>query len=145
DVADEAMESVRKTGTAYFMFVPVLVSLLRNRHLKGRAREVLVSYGEEVIEPLAFFMDDPNEDVWIRRHIPATISLIPSQKAVDALAKRLDDPDGFLRYKVISALGRLRRTDPSLTFPADRIEAAIVREARNYYTYLSLWSNLETR
>lgn len=145
EVAEEAMESVRRTGTADFMFVPVLVSLLRNRHLKGRAREVLVSYGEDVIEPLSFFMDDPNEDVWIRRHIPATISMITSQKAVDALARRLDDPDGFLRYKVIAALGRLRRADPALTFPADRIEAAIVREARHYFTHLSLWSNLKTR
>jgi ATP/ADP translocase/HEAT repeat protein/CRP-like cAMP-binding protein len=145
EVTDEAMESVRKTGSADFMFVPVLVSLLRNRHLKGRARDVLVSYGEEVIEPLAYFMADENEDAWIRRHIPSTIAMLPSQQAVDALVPRLDDRDGFLRYKVMGALGRIRRADESLKFPADRIEAAILREARHCYTSLSLRSNLETR
>ena len=145
DVADEAMESVRKSGTADFMFVPVLVSLLRNRHLKGRARDVLVTYGEPVIEPLAYFMADDNEDVWIRRHIPSTMAMIPSQGAVDALISRLDDPDGFLRYKVMSALGRLRRADNTLRFPADKVESSILREARHYYTHLSLSHNLSTR
>ena len=145
DVADEAMESVRKTGTADFMFVPVLVSLLRNRHLKGRARDVLVSYGEPVIEPLGYFMGDENEDAWIRRHIPSTIAMIPSQKSVDALLARLEDPDGFLRYKVMSALGRLRRADERLQFPAAKIEATILREARQYFMYLSLGHNLSSR
>jgi ATP/ADP translocase/CRP-like cAMP-binding protein/HEAT repeat protein len=142
DVADEAMESVRKSGTADFMFVPVLVSLLRNRQLKGRAREVLVSYGEPVIDALAYFMADEHEDAWIRRHVPGTIGMITSQKSVDALAARLEDPDGFLRYKVMSALGRLRRTDERLKFPADKIETSIVREARHFFTYLSLRHNL---
>ena len=145
EVADEAMESVRKSGTADFMFVPVLVSLLRNRHLKGRARDVLVGYGEAVIDPLAYFMGDENEDPWIRRHVPSTIAMIPSQKSVDALVARLEDPDGFLRYKVMSALGRLRREDGRLQFPADKVEAAILREARQYFMYLSLGHNLSTR
>jgi ATP:ADP antiporter, AAA family len=141
-VADEAMESVRKAGTNDAAFVPVLVSLLRNRHLKGRARAALVSYGEAAVEPLAWFMADEHEDAWIRRHIPATLALIASQKSVDALVARLDDPDGFLRYKVMEALGRLRRADPPLKFPAPAIEAAIVREARHFFLYLSLRQNL---
>jgi ATP:ADP antiporter, AAA family len=142
EVADEAMESVRKTGAADYIFVPALVSLLRNRHLKGRARAVLVSYGEPVIDTLAHFMGDENEDAWIRRHIPSTIAMIPSQKSVEALLTRLEDPDRFLRYKVISSLGRLRRAGDGLKFPADKIEAALLREARQFFTYLSLGRNL---
>lgn len=144
EVADQAMESVRKAGLADFIFVPVLVSLLRNRHLKGRARAVLVSYGEPVVEILGYFMADQNEDAWVRRHIPSTLALIPSQKSVDVLAARLSDPDGFLRYKVISALVRLRGSEPALKFPTDVIEDDIVREARRYFDYLSLRHNLFT-
>ena len=145
DIADEALESVRKAQRADFIFVPTLVSLLRNRHLKGRAREVLVSYGEPVIDALAYFMADSHEDEWIRRHIPSTLAMITSQKSVDALVARLEDPDGFLRYKVISALSRLRREDDRLTFPADAIEAAVTRDARQYFRYLSLHHNLVSR
>ncbi|HVL67718.1 MAG TPA: Npt1/Npt2 family nucleotide transporter [Vicinamibacterales bacterium] len=142
DVADEAIESVRKAGRADFIFVPTLVSLLRNRQLKGRARAVLVSYGEPVIDTLAYFMADEHEDDWVRRHIPSTLALIPSQKSVDVLVRQLNDRDSFLRYKVISALVRLRRADPALTFPAASIEGMIAREARQFFSYLSLRFNL---
>jgi AAA family ATP:ADP antiporter len=144
EVAQEAMESVRRAGASDFIFVPTLISLLHNRHLKGRAREVLVSYGEPVVESLAYFMADENEDVWIRRHIPSTLALITSQKSVDALAKQLNDPDRFLRYKVIAALGRLRRADDSLKFPAEIIEPLVLREARQFFTYLTLHQNLKS-
>ena len=142
EVADRAMESVRRAGRADFLFVPTLVSLLRNRHLKGRAREVLVGYGEPVIDALAFFMADPNEDEWIRRHIPSTLAMIPSQKSVDVLVAQINDPDGFLRYKVMSALMRLRRADVSLKVPADIVETVVTRESRQYFRYLSLQFNL---
>jgi AAA family ATP:ADP antiporter len=143
EVAAEAMESVRKAGASDFIFVPTLISLLHNRHLKGRAREVLVSYGEEVVEPLAYFMADENEDIWIRRHIPSTLGLIVSQTSVDALTKGLNDPDRFLRYKVIAALGKLRRANETLKFPVETIEPLIIKEARQFYTYLTLHQNLK--
>jgi len=142
-VADQAMESVRRAGAADFIFVPALVSLLRNRHLKGRARAVLVDYGEPVVDALAYFMADESEDPWVRRHIPSTLAMIESQKSVDVLTARLADRDGFLRYKVISALVRLRQSE-KLTFPAPAVEENIVREARHFYEYLSMLQNLAT-
>ena len=104
EVANEAMESVRAVGASDFVFVPALVSLLRNRRLKGAARQVLVSYGEPVVSALAHFMRDPEEDIWVRRHIPGTLALITSQASVDVLAGGLEETDGFLRFKVIAAL-----------------------------------------
>jgi ATP/ADP translocase/CRP-like cAMP-binding protein len=141
-VADEAMESVRAAGTDDFVFVPTLVALLRHRRLKGSARAVLVSYGEPVVDVLAHFMRDPDEDIWVRRHIPATLAAIPSQKSVDVLAAALEEPDGFLRYKAVSALERLRRSHDGLVFPHEPIEKLAVTEGRRYFNYLSLWHNL---
>ncbi len=109
DVADEAMESVGAAGTDDFVFVPTLIALLRDRRLKARARSVLVGYGPPVIDALAHFMRDKDEDVWVRRHIPATLAMIPDQKSVDVLVGALEEEDGFLRYKVIAALAKLRR------------------------------------
>lgn len=142
EVADEAMESVRCAGSGDFVFVPTLVALLRHRRLKGQARSVLVSYGEPVIGALAHFMRDPDEDIWVRRHIPATLALIPSQKSVDVLAAALEEADGFLRYKVVAALERLRRETPSLKFPRENIERFALWESRQYFNYLSLRHNL---
>jgi AAA family ATP:ADP antiporter len=145
DVAEAAMQSVRKAGSADFIFVPALISLLRNRQVKAGARETLVGYGEPVIESLAHFMTDPEEDIWLRRHIPTTLAHIVSQKSVDVLVPALNEPDGFLRYKVIAALERLRRADDRLVFDRAAIEPLVIREARAFLTGLSLHHNLFVR
>src|SRR4051812_18959003 len=142
EVADEAMESVRAAGTGDFVFLPALITLLRNRVLKGRARAVIVSYGEAALDALNFFMCDDGEDIWVRRHIPATIGQIPSQKSVDVLVAGLQQQDGFMRYKTVAALERLRRGQAAFTFPREPIEALAVSEGNRYYTYLSLHHNL---
>jgi ATP/ADP translocase/HEAT repeat protein/CRP-like cAMP-binding protein len=142
EVADEAMESVQASAKDDFIFVPSLVSLLRNRRLKGRARAALVAYGEPVVESLAFFLRDPEEDIWVRRHIPGTLGQIPSQKTVDVLVAALEERDGFIRYKVVSALERLRREHPELTLKGESIEALAIQEARRYFNFLSLHDNL---
>ena len=80
EVALEAIKSAGRLGADDYMFVPPLVSLLRNRLLKASARQVLVGYGEGVIDTLAYFLRDPDEDIWVRRHIPSTLAQIPSQK-----------------------------------------------------------------
>jgi ATP/ADP translocase/HEAT repeat protein/CRP-like cAMP-binding protein len=142
EVADEAMESVGAAGADDFVFVPTLVALLRDRRLKARARSVLVGYGPPVIDALAHFMRDKDEDMWVRRHIPATLALIPDQKAGDVLVGGLEEEDGFLRYKVIAALAKLRRERADLVLPRETIEALIHKEARKYFEYLSLHANL---
>ena len=142
DVADEAMASVHAAGADDFVFVPTLIGLLRHRRLKGNARKVLVGYGEPVVDALAHFMHDPEEDVWVRRHIPATLALIPCQKTVDVLTAALADRDGFLRYKAVSALERLRRSDSALTFPRPPVEKLAIDEGREFFNYLSLHYNI---
>ncbi len=136
------MESVQAAGTDDFIYVPTLVSLLRNRRLKGRARAALVSYGEPVVDSLAFFLRDAEEDIWVRRHIPGTLAQIPSQKTMDVLASVLDERDGFIRYKVVSALERLRREHPELTLEGEPVERLVVQEARRFFNSLSLHDNL---
>ena len=145
DVADEAMESVHASkvqGVDDFIFVPTLVSLLRNRRLKGRARAALVGYGEPVVDSLAFFLRDPEEDIWVRRHIPGTLAQIPGQKTIDVLVSALDERDGFIRYKVVSALERLRREHSEFTLKDEPVEKLAIQEGRRYFNFLSLHDNL---
>jgi ATP:ADP antiporter, AAA family len=145
EVAQEAIRSAGRLGVSDYLFVAPLLTLLRNRLLKGAARQVLVGYGEQIVDTLAYFLRDRDEDVWVRRHIPLTLAMIPTQRSVDVLLAALDDPDGFLRYKAVSALGRLRRTNAALHIPPDRVEQMIVRETSRYFSYLSLHYNLAHR
>ena len=142
EVALEAIKSAGRLGAEDYMFVPPLVSLLRNRLLKASARQVLVGYGEGVIDTLAYFLRDPDEDIWVRRHIPSTLAQIPSQKTMDVLVDALGESDGFLRFKVINALLRLKQSHPQFALPAERVQPLLVQESNRYFSYLSLHYNL---
>jgi AAA family ATP:ADP antiporter len=141
-VAREAIRSIRAIGGHDALFLPGLVALLGHRVLKPAARDVLVSYGEEVLGALGYFLNDPEENVWVRRHVPATLARIPTQQSMDILVEALDDPDGFLRYKVIVAIERLHRDHPHLVFSRGAIEALVLKEGSRYYNYLTLQHNL---
>ena len=145
EVAEAAIRTAGRLGAADYLFVPPLLSLMRNRLLKAAAREVLVGYGEDIIDTLAYFMRDPDEDIWIRRHVPSTLASIPSQKSVQVLLSALNESDGFLRYKAVKALGRLRRTHPELEIPTEPVEPLVLKEANRYFSYLSLHYNLVHR
>jgi CRP-like cAMP-binding protein len=118
------------------------VSLLRNRRLKSAARTVLVGYGEGVIAPLTYFMGDRDEDIWIRRHVPSTLALLPFPASVQALLTALEDPDGFLRYKAMMALDQLRRDNPELPIDPAIISRQITVEAGRAFNALTLHYNL---
>lgn len=143
NVASAAITSACAIGPSDALFMPALVSRLGHRVLKSAARETLVSYGDDVIDFLTHVLADRDEDAWVRRHVPATLARIPSQRSMDALFAALADPDGFLRFKVIAAVGTLRRDHPSLAFSADAVERLVVAETARYYLYLSLRHNLD--
>ena len=142
DVARAAIRSAGRIGPDNFLFVPALVSLLRNRLLKADARGVLVGYGEAAVEPLAYFLKDQDEDLWVRRHLPATLAFIPSDATVKALVDALGDRDGFLRYKAVVALDRVRRERPALVLPRAPIETMVSAETVRYANALTLHANL---
>jgi ATP:ADP antiporter, AAA family len=142
DVARAAIESAGTLGAGDFMFVPPLVSLLRNRRLKSSARAVLVGYGEAVIPPLAYFMRDAEEDIWIRRHVPSTLALLPFAASVEALTAALDDNDGFLRFKATMALDEIRRERPELVVDPKVVSRHINAEAARAFNALTLYHNL---
>ena len=143
-VAREAITSAGRLGPRHrdFLFVPPLVSLLRNRLLKSTARQVLVDYGEEVVEPLAYFMNDPEEDIWVRRHVPSTLAFIPSQRAMDVLVSALESSDGFLRFKAVTAIERLRRAAPHLTLDRTIVERQVLQETTRAFGAMTLHHNL---
>ena len=142
DVARAAIESAGRIKAGDFLFVPPLVSLSRHRLLKRAAREVLVGYGESVVDSLAYFLNDKDEDKWIRRHIPSTLALIRSQQSLDVLVSALDHEDGFIRYKAVAGIERLRRDQPNLQLDATVIERQILRETARAFNALTLHYNL---
>ncbi|HEY6507410.1 MAG TPA: Npt1/Npt2 family nucleotide transporter, partial [Vicinamibacterales bacterium] len=141
-VVREAIGSARRMGMPDGLFLPSLISLLGHRLLKAEARAALVGYGEDVIDALGFALRDPREHIWVRRHIPATLALLPTTASMDVLVAALADSDGFVRFKTIAALERLHRDHPEVVCPRSTLESLTVQETSRYYNYLTLRHNL---
>ena len=141
-VAAEAIAAVRAREDRDALFLPALVSRLGHRLLKASARETIVSYGDDAVGFLAHTLADPDEQLWVRRHVPATLAHIPTQRSMNALVEAADSPDGFLRYKSISAISTLRRDHAELSVPGQAIERLLMHETARYYKYLTLHFNL---
>ena len=142
EVAEEAMRSIRAFDEPDVAFAPRLVSLLGDRQLKNSARDTLARYGQSVVDMLTYCLENPAEDRWVRRHIPATLARIPGQASMDILVATLQTHDGFLRFKAIAAIEKLHRDHPELTIAREPIERLALAEGSVYYSRLGSYYNL---
>ena len=55
-----------------------------------------------------------------------------AQKSVDVLVSALAERDGFLRFKAVGALERLRRTDTPLTFAREPLRSSAGGRCRDW-------------
>ncbi len=135
-VAREAIRAVRRRAERDGfnpVYGPTLVALLDNRRLKHDAREALVALGPAVAPTLAHFLTDSDESLWVRRALPKTLARIGTDEAIEALCSALERADdGFLRRKIVEALGTL---ESARIPPAARakVESAVREEARRWH------------
>jgi AAA family ATP:ADP antiporter len=119
------------------LYLPRIISMLRNRRLKHDAREALVAFGEAAVPVMAYFMNDPGESVFVRRALPKALARVGSREAVLALVDALSDvDDAFLRAQIVEALA-LRRGDLERYGARPKIEQEIAAEARRYLVRLA--------
>ena len=111
EVADEAMESVHAAGTDDFVFVPDAGRAAPQPPAEGtRARRRSSATANRSSTRSRTSCATPTRTSGCAGTFRRRWRCIPSQKSVDVLVAALEERDGFLRYKVITALERLRRT-----------------------------------
>lgn len=137
-----AVASRSRRGKFNPLYGPLLVSRMRDRRLKHDARDALVACGPDGVPALVHFMNDPDEDLWIRRAIPRTLAQIGSPTAVAALVDALSATDSFLRRKAVAALADLREVGETGAVPSVKIERRVLEEAGRYLRHLADLSSL---
>ncbi|MBZ5560998.1 MAG: HEAT repeat domain-containing protein [Acidobacteriia bacterium] len=105
--------------------VPLLIPLLRDPEWAPDVRLTLREYERRILGTLADALQDPSEDIEVRRSIPLVLAYVPDQASVDILLNALFDYDGLVRYRSIRALDKLRLVDPGLRFHSDKIVCRI--------------------
>lgn len=150
NVVRRAIEAVMRrvqSGSTNPIYAPILISLLHSRRLKHDARNALVAYGTVVIPQMQHFLNEVQEEPWVRRALPKTIAQIGGKKAYEALIESLEvAKDPFLRGKIVEALGRVRAADPRLAPDRAAIEDQLAYESHAFLRILTdLWSLVPNR
>jgi AAA family ATP:ADP antiporter len=136
-VARRAIRSARsriERGELGLAYAPMLIASLRNRRLKHDARDALVAWGAAVIPALVHFLNDPEENIWVRRAIPKTLSRIESHETARALSESLTVDDALLRRTVIEALSPMSHDGDPVVQQAMR--ERLGEEVRGYLRHL---------
>ncbi len=125
-----------------FGFAPRLVSLLGDRKLKNSARDTLVGYGQSVVDMLRDSLENPAEDRWVRRHIPATLARIPGQASMDILVATLQTNDRFLRFQGDCRHREAASRPSGADGCREPVERLALDEGSVYYSRLGSYYNL---
>jgi AAA family ATP:ADP antiporter len=148
EVVRAAVRAVRRwnqrDGT-HFMYVPILISLLRERRLKHDVREALVACGEEALPLLVHFLRDRSEYFWVRLALPKTIARFSAEQARDALLGALPADDTALEHAIIASLSSLRARESGLRFPIETVEELVREQARRWLRAFSRLDELADR
>ncbi len=139
-VVSEAIGSVRRRAQRDGwtpIYLPTLISLLRDRRLKHDVREALVALGDQVLPALVHFLNDPDEQMWVRRALPNTIAMLKCREAPRELLSNLSHQrDPFLRRKMIEAICTAREAMAGAA-PLDVASEEIRVEVRRYFERLA--------
>jgi hypothetical protein len=90
-------------------FIPALLRMLDSRGARNTARDALVAIGEPALLALKEAADNAALPRRLRAHLPRSITRFGSAHAADIVLDRLDvEQDGWIRFKLIRALGYVR-------------------------------------
>lgn len=136
-----AASAARALGTLRSeLAIPRLIRMLGSRSLRPDARQALATIGPPAFVALSAALADHTLDVGVRGNIPrALVEIDAAQASTQLMRALLEEPDGFLRFRVLRALGRLRRFDPNLTLDSKILETAVDR------TFEAAFSSLHWR
>src|SRR5690606_3216181 len=83
-------------------FIPLLIRHLGVREARASVSAALLEHGPPALAALERALDDPGTPERVRRLVPLVIASFSSQRAADALVRRLpDERDGAVRYRML--------------------------------------------
>ncbi len=130
-VAREAIHSVGKLCKR--RLVPDLLDRLAHEELRAEAANSLAQFGNTIVGALHDHLGDSSVPIEARREIPAIMVEIGTPAAASVLMEHLLESDTNLRFRIISALNKLRRLHPEIETDSQILETVLAAEILGHY------------
>jgi AAA family ATP:ADP antiporter len=126
-------------------FAPRLIALLGTEPLAEDATDALAAFGDRIVGTLRDALGDPGTPVEIRREIPGVLLRIGSAAAEIVLTEALLDGDTILRFRVLTALNKLRATVPGRPLDTKLVETVLAAEIMGHLRSYQILGTLDYR
>jgi len=126
--------------------VPSVIYCMDRRGYANHAARALIAMGDEVVPLLSKVIGNPRESASVRAQVPRVLSQIGTPLAKQILKQNLlaTTKDRVQRYRIATALARLRLSDPKLLLPKKQILAQLEDELKLAYGYVEMQAAFET-
>ncbi len=114
-------------------FAVRVVDRLADPHLSPEAVEALARCGARIVGTLGDNLNDPAMPLEVRREIPGVLARTGSAQAAKQLVESLIESDTTLRFRILTALNKLRQAHPELEFDTMMIETVLAAEIMGHY------------
>jgi len=130
-IAREAIHSVGKLCKR--RLVPDLLDRLAHEELRAEVAKSLAQFGNTIVGALHDHLGDSSVPIEARREIPAIMVEIGTPAAASVLMEHLLESDTNLRFRIISALNKLRRLHPEIETDTQILETVLAAEILGHY------------
>jgi ATP:ADP antiporter, AAA family len=141
-VATEAIRSVGKLRKR--RLVPELLDRLGHRELCPEAAKALGDFGDAIIGALRDHLGDYSIPIQSRREIPSVLVRVGTPAAANVLMENLLESDTTLRFRIISALNKLRHLHPEIETDTLTLETVLAAEILGHYRSYQILDKLGT-
>ncbi len=132
--AEVVRQAIRAVGNLRKVrFAVRVVDRLPDPHLGPEAVEALAKCGDRIVGTLSDNLVDPAMPLEVRREIPGVLARTGAPSAAKALLESLIESDTTLRFRILSALNKLRQLHPELEFDTLMIETVLAAEILGHY------------
>ncbi len=137
-LADENPEVARQAIRAVGLLdkrrlVLKLLDRLGDPRLTADVSETLAKFGERTVGTLRDHLTDSSVPLQIRREIPGVLAQIGTNAAEGALMENLLEADALLRFRILSALNKLRQGHPEVALDTQMVETVLAAEIMGHY------------
>ncbi len=110
-----------------------LLDRLGDQDLTADVVETLGKLGDCIVGTLRDHLADSSVDLKVRREIPGVLAQIGTPTAESALMENLLGSDAMLRFRILSALNKLRQGHPELALDVQLVETVLAAEIMGHY------------
>ena len=142
EIAREAIQAAGRLGKR--RFVPDLLEHLSVADCRESATESLAGFGNRILGTLRDYMADTEIPMEVRREIPTVMVALGTEEAQALLVESLFQGDSALRFRIISALNKCRRSHPEIRLDTQMVETILAAEILGHYrSYQALGALVE--